>query len=63
MPIYEYTCTACEQDFEKLVFSGEEDGISCPKCRSKEVKKKMSAASFMGSGLGKCTTNPSKGFS
>jgi len=40
MPIYEYKCNNCGEDFEKLVFGNKE--VSCPKCSSKEVKKKLS---------------------
>ncbi|MEW6067215.1 MAG: zinc ribbon domain-containing protein [Nitrospirota bacterium] len=40
MPIYEYKCNACGEDFEKLVFGNTE--IKCPKCNSKETKKKFS---------------------
>ncbi len=63
MPIFEYKCKDCEKDFEKLVFSGEENDISCPECRSKNVTKKMSASSFMGSSIGKCATSSPTGFS
>lgn len=61
MPIFEYRCKQCEQDFERLVFSGEEKGVSCPKCKSKDVTKKMSASSFMSSSIGKCATSFPKG--
>lgn len=40
MPIYEYKCSDCGEDFEKLVFGNPE--IACPKCNSKTVKKKFS---------------------
>jgi putative FmdB family regulatory protein len=40
MPIYEYRCDSCGEDFEKLVFGNQE--VTCPKCTSKEVKKKFS---------------------
>ena len=40
MPIYEYKCKSCSEDFEKLVFGNQE--VSCPKCGSKDVKKKFS---------------------
>ena len=40
MPIFEYTCNGCNRDFEKLVFGNQE--VSCPKCSSKDVKKKFS---------------------
>ncbi len=43
MPIYEYTCLACDRSFEELVLrrSDEDDG-RCPKCKGKKVAKKMS---------------------
>lgn len=65
MPIYEYKCNKCENEFEKLVFAGDDKEISCPECTSKEVSKKMSVASFMGSSsIGNCATgSPSSGFS
>jgi putative FmdB family regulatory protein len=43
MPIYEYHCCKCEDDFERLVF-GKED-VVCPKCGS-PVERLMSACSF-----------------
>lgn len=46
MPIYEYQCNTCSENFEKLVFGNME--IICPKCMSKEVKKKMSAFGMSG---------------
>lgn len=46
MPIYEYRCLSCGENFEKLVFGNLE--ISCPKCKSKDVKKKFSVFSASG---------------
>lgn len=43
MPIFEYKCTDCGNEFEELVFSQDEIP-SCPQCTSKNVKKLMSAA-------------------
>lgn len=65
MPIYEYRCKKCEKEFEKLVFAGDDKDIFCPECKTKEVSKKMSVASFMGrSSIGKCaTSSPGAGFS
>jgi len=34
MPIFEYQCGQCENDFEKLVLNTSEK-IACPKCKSK----------------------------
>ena len=49
MPLYEYTCTDCEQDFEELV-SSSSSPVKCPNCQSEKVEKKFS-------------TFPSSGFS
>ncbi len=63
MPIFEYQCNQCGEEFERVVFSGEERGITCPECRSKDITKKMSATSFMGSSIGTCATDFPKGAS
>jgi len=44
MPLYEYSCTRCEQDFEALLFPGEKtEDVECPSCQGHEVKRKVSA--------------------
>ncbi len=58
MPIFEYKCNECIEDFERLVFSGEEGDISCLQCKSKDVKKRISVSSFMGSSIGSCAAGP-----
>lgn len=63
MPIYEYQCTRCAHEFEKLVFAGDDAGVTCPECDSPEIKKKMSAASVLGSDTGSCASHSPKGFS
>ena len=40
MPIYEYTCRACGNDFELLVRSS--TVLACPKCESQELDRKLS---------------------
>ena len=47
MPIYEYTCSSCGEEFEELVL-GSDEKISCPKCKSGKVKKKMSVFAHKG---------------
>jgi putative FmdB family regulatory protein len=43
MPIYEYQCVECGEQFEKLVrSSAPADSVTCPKCGSKNVQKKLS---------------------
>ena len=46
MPIYEYRCNACSEEFEKLVFGNKD--VDCPKCSSLDVKKKMSTFGMSG---------------
>lgn len=47
MPIYEYSCNKCGQEFETLVRSGSVPG--CPKCHSTELEKKLSTFAAVGS--------------
>ena len=62
MPIYEYICNACGEEFEQLVFNSSEV-IKCRKCGSPDTTKKMSAfamksgSKFVGTGKksGSCT--------
>ena len=49
MPIFEFCCDKCGREFEELVMSSSEK-ISCPECKSEDVKKLMSTASFKSSG-------------
>jgi len=41
MPIYEFHCAKCGQDFETLVMRSDEK-ITCPKCQSKRVNRMLS---------------------
>ena len=40
MPLYEYACGGCGEQFELLVRSGEEP--ACPDCGSKKLEKQLS---------------------
>jgi putative FmdB family regulatory protein len=42
MPIFEFHCKNCNQDFEKLVF-GADPEVECPHCGQAKVEKLMSA--------------------
>lgn len=43
MPIYEYVCEACGQEFEKMVrFTDVEKMPTCPACGSQETHKQIS---------------------
>jgi len=60
MPIYEYHCGQCQNEFEKLVFNTSEK-IACPKCKSKKVHRVMSAFAFSSGGKFKSTASSSCG--
>lgn len=55
MPIYEFTCDDCGQEFEQLIASMG-DKAPCPNCESKNVSRKFStfAAHNQASGGSKC---------
>ncbi|MEW6382298.1 MAG: zinc ribbon domain-containing protein [bacterium] len=42
MPIYEYQCLDCHQDFEKLVTFGHKEAVACPHCHGYHVDKQLS---------------------
>jgi len=41
MPIYEFRCEDCGEEFETLVLSSKEE-VRCPQCRGEKVKRLMS---------------------
>lgn len=51
MPIYEYSCDACGAEFDKLVRMGAPTP-PCPECGAGDVRKLISAASFVLKGSG-----------
>ncbi|MEE9523181.1 MAG: zinc ribbon domain-containing protein [Thermodesulfovibrionales bacterium] len=46
MPIYEYVCNKCGNEFELLVFN--ESDVKCPKCNTPKVTKKLSLFGMSG---------------
>lgn len=48
MPIYEYKCNKCKNEFECLVFRSDET-VCCPKCNDDCVDRLMSACNFKSS--------------
>jgi putative FmdB family regulatory protein len=40
VPIFEYHCSGCGLDFERLVRADER--VECPECRSSKVRKQLS---------------------
>lgn len=68
MPIYEYKCKKCQNDFEALVWtSREEEMVECPKCNARDVERilspfaKSSGSSGSGGGLSSSACGPSSG--
>ena len=48
MPIFEYSCTMCGFNFEKLHKTTTEPKPVCPECGSWETKKELSTFSSVG---------------
>ena len=67
MPIYEFKCKKCGNEFEYLCFnSSDEENAECPKCGAQETEKLLSCFSSVSSGGGLAATSscsPSGGFS
>ncbi|MCG6892734.1 MAG: zinc ribbon domain-containing protein [Desulfobacteraceae bacterium] len=61
MPIYEYRCEKCGQEFESLVFGSETP--SCIRCSSNKVEKLMSLCGHVTKGSGGQTVSRSAGAS
>ncbi|SPD73862.1 putative regulatory protein (CxxC_CxxC_SSSS) [uncultured Desulfobacterium sp.] len=49
MPIYEYRCLDCNEDFEALVF-GSRDKVTCPRCNGDNLSRLMSSFGFKSGG-------------
>lgn len=51
MPLFEFTCTTCNQPFEELLRSASATSeVTCPACGSPDVKKRLSTFASRGSG-------------
>lgn len=49
MPIFEFECCNCCQQFERLVFRSDE-AVNCPECDSTDVHRMMSVFGFKSGG-------------
>ena len=47
MPLYDYTCLECGEEFEELVRSGESP--DCPACSASEVERQLPVFAVGGS--------------
>jgi putative FmdB family regulatory protein len=45
MPLYEYRCNACKEEFEALV-RPQDPAPACPSCRSGDLEKLITAAAM-----------------
>jgi putative FmdB family regulatory protein len=70
MPLYEYQCNTCGEEFEKVVRFSEADlSPACPACQGEDTRKKISTfaslAAFLtgGGGSSSDSCNPRGGFS
>ncbi len=52
MPIYEYACEKCESEFEAEQRITDDPIKSCPRCKSRKVKRLISKTSFVLKGGG-----------
>jgi putative FmdB family regulatory protein len=52
MPIYEYACAGCDSEFELEQRITEDPIKTCPRCRSRKVKRLISQTSFVLKGGG-----------
>ncbi|MBU1707721.1 zinc ribbon domain-containing protein [bacterium] len=43
MPIFEYTCRDCGEEFEELVSAAQTESVACPHCHSANAEKLFSA--------------------
>jgi putative FmdB family regulatory protein len=48
VPLYEYECRKCGHQFEALVIGVRKP--ACPKCKSSDLEKRVSAVGFAGAG-------------
>ena len=61
MPIYEFDCHECGDNFETLVFSFSAiDKVACPVCESKDVHKRLSTFAVKGNQNSAVTSTASR---
>ena len=60
MPIYEYICDECHNEFEKIVINKQQE-IACPKCSSKKATIQLSVFSSATAGGPAKSSTPQSG--
>jgi len=48
MPIYEFKCSGCGKEFERLCFASDQEEIICPACGSANTQKVFSVFASTG---------------
>jgi putative FmdB family regulatory protein len=46
MPIYEFICNKCGEEFETILSSTDITDVNCQACKSPDIKKVLSSGSF-----------------
>ena len=62
MPIYEYQCNDCGEEFEYLIL-GSDAPEGCPACKGEQIRRLLSAFSHVSKGSGGETVGSSAGSS
>ncbi len=58
MPLYEYICSDCGHEFEKMMrFDQAGQRPPCPRCAGEDTRKKLSLFSSSGSQTGAATSS------
>jgi putative FmdB family regulatory protein len=53
MPLYEYQCNECGEEFEKIMrFSEADKSPDCPACHGQDTRKKISSIASMRNSTG-----------
>ncbi len=64
MPIFEFKCSSCGKEFERIIFSSDEQKVDCPSCGCADTERMLSV--FAGAGIEKaaaCSHSHSGGHS
>lgn len=52
MPLYEYRCDACQEEFERLIRPGDDEPDDCPSCGESDIERLISNTNFQLKGSG-----------